>query len=267
MSTISPIRGLTIPTVSSDSGQWGSELNTTISGLDNILGQAITFPSSQYGTNITPTSSQSQAQVFILTSSSTAAITLNFNNALGAYIVSNTTPASALLRGPNGVATISVVPNSNSFVWSNGFDVFGFGATSWGVEPVANAAQFRALTPGFLVDTGAISAVTQPVSLGSISGNFTPDFTQYAYAQATVTGNLTVNFPAVDITPLIGSWRSLFISQDATGGRTVTWSGAGYHFDNATAPLVGTTANKGNLYSLFIVSSAYIAVFQAGKNM
>lgn len=59
MVTTSSNRGFSIPTVSSDNNLWGTELNSTITGADTILGGTLTLQSSA-GTAVTLSSAQSQ---------------------------------------------------------------------------------------------------------------------------------------------------------------------------------------------------------------
>jgi len=61
----------------------------------------------------------------------------------------------------------------------------------------------------------------------------------------TLTGNATITMP----TAVAGKSFIIILSQDATGGRTVTWSTVSW--PSATAPTITSTASKKDIYSFF----------------
>lgn len=76
----------------------------------------------------------------------------------------------------------------------------------------------------------------------------------------TLTGNCVFTFP----TSTIGGQFTLFLSQDATGSRTVTWP-ASVRWAGNTAPSLTTTASKTDVLS-FIFNGTYWVGFVGGLN-
>jgi hypothetical protein len=81
MVTTSSDRGFSIPTVASDNNLWGGELNTTIAGLDTILGGSLTLYSSN-GFSQQLLSSQSQIGRVVIPSTGTGNFSLLFSSSL-----------------------------------------------------------------------------------------------------------------------------------------------------------------------------------------
>ena len=76
----------------------------------------------------------------------------------------------------------------------------------------------------------------------------------------TLTGNCVFTFP----TATIGEQFTLFLSQDSTGSRTVTWP-ASVRWAGGTAPSLTTTASKTDVLS-FIFNGTYWVGFVGGLN-
>ena len=76
----------------------------------------------------------------------------------------------------------------------------------------------------------------------------------------TLTGNCTFTFP----TPTAGQSFTMFLKQDATGSRTVTWP-ATVKWPSSTAPTITSTASKGDKY-VFTADGTYWWGSNAGQN-
>jgi hypothetical protein len=125
--------------------------------------------------------------------------------------------------------------------------------------PTASAAEIRALAADKLIDTDGITAAAAYVAGGNVTGNLTPDFTQFINITYTQTGNVTLKFPSVAPTNVIG--RSGFIEfvQDATGGRTLDVENAvGYKYSEGTEISIDTTASRKNGVAYHIRSATEI---------
>lgn len=84
----------------------------------------------------------------------------------------------------------------------------------------------------------------------SVSNNFT----------VTLGGNRTMGNPT---NPVIGQSGSIFIVQDATGSRTLSWS-SNWDWSNGNAPTLSTAANAVDRVDFIVRSSTSIqAVFTA----
>jgi hypothetical protein len=85
-------RGFQVPTVGGDAGVWGTELNTTITGLDTVLGATLLLPSSTYGVSATVSSSQAQVARIQIQGAPTSSFQLNLpasNYCIGTYVIFN----------------------------------------------------------------------------------------------------------------------------------------------------------------------------------
>ena len=131
MSTTSALRGFTVPTVAGDVGIWGGELNTTIGGLDTILGQSIVLPSSTYGTAATLSSSQAQTARVVVSNTGASPFQLNLNSsnfALGNFIVTNLSSQGqglTVTAGSSGTGgtSVSILANTSRFVNNDGTNI------------------------------------------------------------------------------------------------------------------------------------------------
>lgn len=75
----------------------------------------------------------------------------------------------------------------------------------------------------------------------------------------TLTGNATITMP----TAAVGKSFILFLRQDATGSRSVTWSTV--NWAGATAPTITGTASKQDIYSFFSDGTRWYGV-TVGQN-
>lgn len=75
----------------------------------------------------------------------------------------------------------------------------------------------------------------------------------------TLTGNATITMP----TAAVGKSFILFLRQDATGSRSVTWSTV--NWAGATAPTITGTASKQDIYSFFSDGTSWYGV-TVGQN-
>ncbi len=83
---------------------------------------------------------------------------------------------------------------------------------------------------------------------GNITGATTVDFTNSNHYSATLTGSVTFTFnnpsPTGNVMPIV-----LFLTQDATGSRTVTWP-ASVKWSGGTTPTLTTTASHMDIITL-----------------
>jgi hypothetical protein len=79
----------------------------------------------------------------------------------------------------------------------------------------------------------------------------TVDLTNGTVQNLTLTGNATITMP----TAIAGKSFIIILSQDGTGGRTVTWSTVSW--PSATAPTITSTASKRDIFSFFSNGSSW----------
>ena len=103
------------------------------------------------------------------------------------------------------------------------------------------------------------SAVDSVVTLGSISGSFTPDRSVYSVQKATLTGNITLNSP---VNMSTGQSLTLIFTQDATGNRTMT-ADAAYKFAGNFRTL-STAANSIDMLNMFYDGTTYYVTLTTG---
>jgi hypothetical protein len=82
------------------------------------------------------------------------------------------------------------------------------------------------------------------------------DLANGLFQEVTVTSNFTLNFPA-NVTE--GDSAFLYIRQNATGGRTITWN-ASFRFAGGTAPTLSTAANAVDRVEFFFHSATQATV-------
>jgi len=73
------------------------------------------------------------------------------------------------------------------------------------------------------IEAPATSSTEEPISLGSVTGTIQPDFRRYSIFQATLTGNTIIQNKYYY---LVHNRAVFVLTQDATGGRTITFSNA-----------------------------------------
>jgi hypothetical protein len=142
----------------------------------------------------------------------------------------------------------------------------GLGTVS--AENIATVAQIRALTAGVAIDTGGLSSALAPVAGGNVSGNFTPDFTQFVHIAYTLTANSTLKFPTVSLTPVVGRSGTIKISENATGAFTLGFDvpgTSGYIFDSGATASIDSAASRDNLFGYTILSTTRIFLSLVGK--
>lgn len=166
MAITTSLKGLTEPQVSGDAGSWGTELNTTISALDTLLGYSLTLASSAYSGSATLTSSQAQSRRITLTGtlSSTFSLILPATAyAYGDYFINNaTTGSSSTLYNvicattDSTGATVSIPANGQNYhIYSDGINVTAAAAPNMLMQ-----ASGTGHGPGLAPDPGSTAGAT-----------------------------------------------------------------------------------------------------------
>jgi len=123
------------------------------------------------------------------------------------------------------------------------------------IQNASSALANLALNTDGTVSTRGIT-VTGPSSnsiyaLGSLSGTITMNFSNSTNQSVTLAGNSTLANPSNLVAGMSGT---LFVTQDATGSRTLAY-GTYWDFPNQAAPSLTTTANAVDLLVITYRSS------------
>jgi hypothetical protein len=267
--------GLALPVQGEETGQWGNLVNTSITSLvDTAVAGTTTIVTD---IDVTLTSStgiadQARAAVILLTGSRAALRTVTAPARSKVYVVINATTGAATqfvgagpttgVTIPNGVKAL-VAWNGSDFVIVSATtvaltDITGLGtgvSTFLGTPSSANlaAAVTGETGSGALVfGTGptlsscTISSALNLSGLANASATGAITLTLTVDTRLTLVGNVTLTAPSPT-----GSTALMYIriKQDATGGRTVSWSGV--LWPGGTAPTMSSGANKSDLYLLY----------------
>ena len=108
-----------------------------------------------------------------------------------------------------------------------------------------NGTDALALVSGAVVNPTIKNYVESPVTANTGTA-YTIDLTNGTIQILTLTGNCTFTFP----TATSGKSFAIFLRQDATGSRTVTWA-ASVKWPGGTAPTITATASRQDIYSFF----------------
>lgn len=104
-------------------------------------------------------------------------------------------------------------------------------------------------------------AQSYSISTLTYGATVTPDFSLSNVFTLTATGNFTLANPT---NAVAGTTYLIFIKQDATGGRTITW-GSNFKFGLNSVNTISTGANKTDIISIVAQSSTELLVtIQAG---
>ena len=174
-------------------------------------------------------------------------------------------------------------------VWAgfpNGVGVFtndGAGNLSWtpaGTGTVTNIATSTGILGGPITNTGTISAdIATPINIWTIAQNKIVDasgaglslspigltfasplalnMATFINATVTLTGNTTIANPT---NPIIGRCGTIYLQQDASGSRTITFSSpTNWKFPSGTLPTATTTANATDFLTYCVRTSTFIA--------
>lgn len=129
----------------------------------------------------------------------------------------------------------------------------GFTVTAGGLTITAGTSNLKAT-----VITGHGRIV--PVALGNMGSTETIDFSTGNIQYGTLDANCTITLS----NPAEGGLYTIFLKQDATGSRTVTWA-TSISWAGGSAPTLTTTAAKTDVISLSYINGVYIGIFAAGN--
>jgi hypothetical protein len=197
-----------------------------------------------------------------ITTQNTSSTKFTFNPSTGAFTTTSLTPTNALgsAYGGTGVAnnaasTLTISGNYASTFVVGGAYSYTFPSAS---DTLVNLSSSQTLTNKTLTNPTVTNYVETPYSANS-STAITLDLANGTVQIITLTGNATITMP----TAVSGKSFIMYLRQDATGSRTVTWSTV--NWAGGTAPTVTSTASKQDIYSFFSDGTRWYGV-TVGQN-
>lgn len=152
----------------------------------------------------------------------------------------------------NGSGTLSFATVSQTYP---GAGIANSTGSAWGTSYTTSGSG----TVVALATNPTITNYTETPYSANSSTAITLALTNGTVQIITLTGNATITMP----TAVSGKSFIMFLRQDATGSRTVTWSSV--NWSGGTAPTITSTASKQDIYSFFSDGTSWYGV-TVGQN-
>ena len=232
----------------------GTGKTSAPAAMANLMGYTSTATAAGT-TTLTNTSSYYQQFTGVTTQTVQLPVTSTLQTGWTFHIVNNSTGnVSVVSSGSNAV--ITVLPGTTAMCTCIGTSLTT--AADW----ESGLTDFSTATGTGAVVLGTAPSVTNPTVTNYVetpysansSTAITLDLTNGTVQIITLTGNATITMP----TAVSGKSFIMFLKQDATGSRTVTWSTVAW--PGGTAPTITSTASKQDIYSFFSDGSKWYGV-------
>ena len=261
----SGITGLTNTNLSGSAGITNANLaNSTISGI-SLGGTLGTLTLATSGTGLSGSASYTGAtgQTFTVTSNAESANTASAivaRNAAGGFVAGIITAGtfSGNVVGnisASGISTLSsVIVGSATTITSGGVDAVGVvSATSFTTKGTGSyqIGGTPVITSGRVVQYATLQGYAEKrYAFGNTGTAPTLDLSNGNFVTATLTGNATWVFSLGSVPSGDSVAFTLHLTNDATGGRTITWP-ASVVWPNGVVPTRTTTANRTDVYTFY----------------
>lgn len=178
-------------------------------------------------------------------------------NATGITLGATLTFSAAVLQ--TAAMTGHVTSSANSFATTIASSVITYAMLA--SATVMTAAEFRSNTASKVMSPTTFWSALDLVTLTD-GATVTPDLSTGINFTWTIGGARTLAAPT---NTKNGQNGVIYLVQDATGSRTITWNSV-YKFQNATAPTLSTAANAVDRITYFVRSSTHIDIdFSKGR--
>jgi hypothetical protein len=157
-------------------------------------------------------------------------------------------PVLKVAKGGSGAATLTGILKGNG--------TSAFTAVTAPSGTIVGTTDTQTLSAKTLTNPTVTNYVETPYSANS-STAITLDLTNGTVQIITLTGNATITMP----TATSGKSFIMFLKQDATGSRTVTWSTV--KWAGGTAPTITSTASRQDILSFFADGTNWYGVVVA----
>lgn len=219
---------------------WGQKVNTALDLIDAAIAGLATVPVTGGADSLTSNNyaaDEARCAIIKFTGTLTSNAEITIPSKSKTYVIWNATDGAYTLEiGTSGGTAVAVAQGSKVIIFCDGTDCYNLvddsgSVTLTGTQTMTNktltnpAYTDQTLTDGATVDWNMNS--------GGI-GNWT------------IGGNRTMNAP----TNLKKGFYTLKITQDGTGGRTVTWN-AVFKWAAGTAPVLSTAAGATDILTFF----------------